>query len=77
MKYGFILTGEPLAVVEMAQEAEEAGWDGVFVPDCIYIDSELDPMAAAFDPWALLGAIAVRTSRVRLGSGRNCLADAR
>jgi len=29
MKYGFILMGEPLSVVELAQEAEEAGWDGV------------------------------------------------
>ncbi len=29
MKYGFILTGDPLSVVELAQEAEEAGWDGV------------------------------------------------
>jgi alkanesulfonate monooxygenase SsuD/methylene tetrahydromethanopterin reductase-like flavin-dependent oxidoreductase (luciferase family) len=56
MKYGFILTGKPAEVVELAQEAEAAGWDGVFLPD--------DWMAA----WIKLTAIAMRTQRLLLGT---------
>jgi alkanesulfonate monooxygenase SsuD/methylene tetrahydromethanopterin reductase-like flavin-dependent oxidoreductase (luciferase family) len=33
MKYGFILLGSAKDVVTLAQEAENAGWDGVFLPD--------------------------------------------
>ncbi|EFH84992.1 LLM class flavin-dependent oxidoreductase [Ktedonobacter racemifer] len=56
MKYGFILMGTPRDVVELAQEAEAAGWDGVFLSD--------DWMTA----WILLTAIACRTQRIRLGT---------
>jgi alkanesulfonate monooxygenase SsuD/methylene tetrahydromethanopterin reductase-like flavin-dependent oxidoreductase (luciferase family) len=49
MKYGFILMGTATEVVELAQEAEAAGWDGVFLPD--------DWMTA----WIKLTAIAMRT----------------
>src|SRR5258706_15343026 len=56
MKYGFILTGDPAEIVELAQEAEHAGWDGVFLPD--------DWMTA----WIILTAIAMRTQRIRLGT---------
>jgi hypothetical protein len=70
MKYGFVFPGGDVrTIAEMAAEAEEAGWDGVFIPDCIYIDveSESDPMPA-FDPWVVLAAMAMRTERVRLGT---------
>jgi alkanesulfonate monooxygenase SsuD/methylene tetrahydromethanopterin reductase-like flavin-dependent oxidoreductase (luciferase family) len=56
MKYGFILTGDPAEIVELAQEAEHAGWDGVFLPD--------DWMTA----WIKLTAIAMRTQHIRLGA---------
>jgi alkanesulfonate monooxygenase SsuD/methylene tetrahydromethanopterin reductase-like flavin-dependent oxidoreductase (luciferase family) len=56
MKYGFILTGNLKEIVELAQEAEEAGWDGIFLPD--------DWMTA----WIKLTAIAMRTQRVALGT---------
>lgn len=56
MKCGFILTGDPLSVVEMAQEAEEAGWDGVFLPD------------GWSSAWIILTAIAMRTRRIALGT---------
>ncbi len=56
MKYGFILTGKPAEVVELAQEAEVAGWDGVFLPD--------DWTTA----WIVLTAIAMRTQRISLGT---------
>jgi alkanesulfonate monooxygenase SsuD/methylene tetrahydromethanopterin reductase-like flavin-dependent oxidoreductase (luciferase family) len=56
MKYGFILMGDAAEIVELAQEAERAGWDGVFLPD--------DWMAA----WIKLTAIAMRTQRIHLGT---------
>ncbi len=56
MKYGFILLGSVKEVVTLAQEAEDAGWDGVFLPD--------DWMSA----WIKLAAIAMRTHRISLGT---------
>lgn len=56
------------AVVDLACEAEQAGWDGFFVPDGIAIDvPSLGPLPL-FDPWVVLGAIAARTSRIRIGT---------
>lgn len=46
-------------VVEYAVEAEEAGWDGVFVSD---------ELAGFSDPWTVLAAVAVRTKRIRIGT---------
>jgi hypothetical protein len=69
MQYGFVIPGgDARLVVDLAVEAEAAGWDGVFIPDCIYIDSELDPQMPGYDPWVVLGAIAVQTRNVRLGT---------
>jgi len=44
--------------LDQAVLAEQAGWDGVFVWEAAY----------GVDAWSLLAAIAVRTSRVRLGT---------
>ena len=44
--------------LELALLAEESGWDGVFTWEAAY----------GVDAWSLLAAIAVRTSRVRLGT---------
>ena len=69
MQYGFVIPcSDARVVVELAREAEAAGWDGVFIPDCIAIDPALDPQAAGYDPWVTLGAIAVQTRNVRLGT---------
>jgi len=56
MKYGFILLGNVKEVVTLAQEAEKAGWDGVFLPD--------DWTSA----WIKLAAIAMVTQRISLGT---------
>jgi hypothetical protein len=65
MQYGFIIPrGDVATILEMAVEAEEAGWDGVFYWDGIYIESA-GPM---YDPWVILGAMALQTKRVRLGA---------
>ena len=44
--------------VELAVQAEAAGWDGVFVWEAAY----------GPDAWTMLAAMAARTSRVRLGT---------
>lgn len=64
MKYGFIVTtGDPRTAAELAAEAEAAGWDGVFSFDAIAI-GELE----LYDPWVVMSAIAMRTTRVRIGA---------
>ena len=65
MHYGFIIPrGNIETVLQLAVEAEEAGWDGVFYWDAIYIES----VGYMYDPWVVLGAMALRTTRVRLGA---------
>ena len=58
MRYGFVIPGGDVGtLVEVAQEIEVAGWDGVFIADGVY----------GTDPWVSLAAIAARTERVRIG----------
>ena len=56
-------------VVDMATAAEETGYDSVWVMDHFY---QLPPMGGPSQPmldsYTLLGALAARTSRVRLGT---------
>ena len=69
MRFGFILpTSEPKVCAELAALAENSGWDGVFIPDCIAIETPTVPPLPAFDPWVTLAAMAVATRRVRLGT---------
>src|SRR5690349_9590438 len=63
VKAGIVLNaGDPLAQMELAARAEAAGWDGVFTYDAIDIGG-MD----MYDPWTLLGGMALATSRVSLG----------
>src|SRR5882757_5406164 len=48
---------DPGLLVELAVEAEEVGWDGFFVQE-----------VPVLDPWVTLAAIAVGTSRMRIGA---------
>jgi len=65
MKFGFIITGgEAREQVELARAAEAAGWDGVFTWDGIHVGDEIE----TYDPWTLMGAMALATKRVRLGA---------
>lgn len=64
MRFGFVGSfGSAAQMVTLAQEAEAHGWDGFFTWDGISV-GELD----TWDPWALLGALAVSTERIRLGA---------
>jgi alkanesulfonate monooxygenase SsuD/methylene tetrahydromethanopterin reductase-like flavin-dependent oxidoreductase (luciferase family) len=54
--------GDPAELVELAVAAERAGWDGFFVWD------HLNALPDMHDPWVVLGAVAARTSRLRLGT---------
>lgn len=68
MKHGLSLPNfgsfaDPRLLVEVAREAERAGWDGVFLWDHVLLWPT--PMA---DPWVALAAVASATERVRLGT---------
>lgn len=59
---------DPHLVAELAHEAEDAGWDGFFLWDHLaYHQDGLPKAVAVADPWILLTAIALRTTRIKLG----------
>lgn len=59
MKYGFVIPGGDVeTLIDVAEQIEDAGWDGVFVADGVY----------GTDPWISLAAIAVRTQRIQIGT---------
>jgi len=70
MHYGVTLLNvsvDARILADLAHDAEEAGWDGVFVWDSMYSDSADLKGRPVCDPWIALTAIAMRTERVRLG----------
>ncbi|MDT8911738.1 LLM class flavin-dependent oxidoreductase [Amycolatopsis sp. PS_44_ISF1] len=54
-------------VAKVAVAAEEAGWDGLFLWDHVVHDKAERRGQAFGDPWMLLTAAALATSRIRLG----------
>lgn len=54
--------GEADVLADLAHEAEDCGWDGIFVWDHLQV---IEPTA---DPWIALTAMALRTSSIRLGT---------
>lgn len=59
MKFGFVLPfGDARVAADMAREAEQAGWDGFFVWEAVW----------GVDAWVALGAAAMVTERIRLGT---------
>jgi alkanesulfonate monooxygenase SsuD/methylene tetrahydromethanopterin reductase-like flavin-dependent oxidoreductase (luciferase family) len=57
---------DPRVVADLARRAEETGWDGLFVWDHVTHRKALRRQIA--DPWILLTAAALATSRIRLGT---------
>jgi alkanesulfonate monooxygenase SsuD/methylene tetrahydromethanopterin reductase-like flavin-dependent oxidoreductase (luciferase family) len=55
---------DPKLLVELARDAEQAGFDGFFLWD--HVDYR-PPVQALLDPWVAMAAIAVATERVVIG----------
>jgi alkanesulfonate monooxygenase SsuD/methylene tetrahydromethanopterin reductase-like flavin-dependent oxidoreductase (luciferase family) len=76
MQYGLNLPiggsgSDPRILAEFAALAEEVGWDGVFLEDYIVYTNTTYHSAPGFpthDPWVALAAMAISTTRVRLGT---------
>lgn len=56
---------DPRSLTEVAVTAEQAGWDGLFVWDHVWRPPDRAPTVG--DAWIALAAIAVQTSRLRIG----------
>ncbi|HEX6844029.1 MAG TPA: LLM class flavin-dependent oxidoreductase [Actinomycetota bacterium] len=54
---------DPRLVADIARDAEDAGWHGVFVWDHLYAW----PGNEVGDPWTIMAAVALATERVRVG----------
>jgi alkanesulfonate monooxygenase SsuD/methylene tetrahydromethanopterin reductase-like flavin-dependent oxidoreductase (luciferase family) len=64
MRFGITGTwGAPDELVELAVEAERAGWDGWFTWDGVSLGD-----SPSWAPWTMLGAAARATTKVRLGA---------
>ncbi len=57
--------GDPALLVELAVEAEAAGWDGFFVWDHVRLFNDFS--VPVVDPWVTFGAMAAATERMMLG----------
>ena len=55
---------EPAILADLAEAAEQHGWDGFFLWDHV---AYREPVRAVADPWVALAAIACRTERLRIG----------
>ena len=72
MKYGINIPnfgwfGEIDTLVEIAVEAEEAGWHGFFLWDHMLVFKQDDMVLPFVDPWVALAAIACNTKKMTLG----------
>ena len=55
---------DPRIVARLSAEAEEVGWDGVFVWDHVVYSP---PAQAVANPWVTMAAMAAATDRIRIG----------
>jgi len=71
MKYGINLPnfgwfGDIHKLIEIAVEAEDAGWDGFTIWDHVLVFKQEDVVLPFVDPWIALSAIACNTSKMKL-----------
>jgi alkanesulfonate monooxygenase SsuD/methylene tetrahydromethanopterin reductase-like flavin-dependent oxidoreductase (luciferase family) len=71
MRHGLYLApfeelSDPSALLEVAEAAEAAGWDGLFLWDHVLRPAE-EGITRVADTWSMLAAIALRTTRLRIG----------
>ena len=55
---------DPRVIAALAREAQDSGWDALFVWDHL---ADADPAVPATDPWIALAAAATGTETLRLG----------
>lgn len=60
-------SGDPRALADLAELAEQAGWDAILLEDYIVYNLG-EGQLPTYDPWAALAAMATRTTRLRLGT---------
>ncbi|MBN1679837.1 MAG: TIGR03619 family F420-dependent LLM class oxidoreductase [Anaerolineae bacterium] len=60
--------GDVGRMVALAAEAENAGWDGFFVWDHMAYRAQDGGTLPVIDPWIALAAVALQTTRVRIGT---------
>lgn len=70
LRFGLIVSNigsfaDPRAVVRIAERAEAAGWESLFIWDHLAWVWN----GPSVDPWVTLGAVAARTERLLLGTG--------
>ncbi|MEO8393256.1 MAG: LLM class flavin-dependent oxidoreductase [Chloroflexota bacterium] len=70
MQYGMSLCpfgdfADPRFLMDAARRAEAAGWDGFFIWDHMFFDPSFHPI---LDPWVGLAAVAIATTRMRIGT---------
>ena len=71
IKYGLALIqfnefADPDLVIEFAVEAENAGWDGIFICDHLHFSRE--PVNSIAETWILMSAIAAKTKKIKIGT---------
>jgi alkanesulfonate monooxygenase SsuD/methylene tetrahydromethanopterin reductase-like flavin-dependent oxidoreductase (luciferase family) len=78
MRYGIVMANlreysDPRVAVQLAQAAEEAGWEAFFVWDHLgFVWGQ-----PSSDPWVVLAAVAASTTRLKLGTALTPLARRR
>jgi alkanesulfonate monooxygenase SsuD/methylene tetrahydromethanopterin reductase-like flavin-dependent oxidoreductase (luciferase family) len=82
MRYGLdVSTAGEFADVKLlaglAADAERSGWDGFFIWDCLLGGGESSAPEPVADPWVALTAIALATTRIRIGAFMTPLARRR
>jgi len=69
MQYGFVVDGWDLRTIgDLTEDAEAAGWDGLFISDAIAVETQDFPAFDFFDPWVGLAVMAMRSERIRIGT---------
>lgn len=61
------VSGDPRRLADLAELAEKAGWDAILLEDYI-VYNLAEGQLPTYDPWVALAAMAMRTTRLRLGT---------